>query len=160
MKKTLVIAAFAAITLAISITTLLAHRADANAPNNKAFIGAWERFAGKDSEGQPSTTVIPSYLIFSANGHFVQATNPLGREKLDKPVKEMTKEELLNRFESSGGTYGTYTLAGNTLTRKIVSVTNPNLEGTEIKQTYKFEGDLLILNSTRTKSEARFRRLK
>ena len=160
MKKTLIIAALAATTFAIFVSVFLTYRADANAPNNKAFIGTWERFAGKDSEGQPSKTVIPSSLIFNADGHYMQVTNPPGREKLDKPVKDMTREELLNRFEGVGGSYGSYSISGNTLTRKSSTNSDPNREGIELKQTYKFEGDLLILTGTTAKYETRFRRVK
>ena len=161
MKKTLIIAALAATTFTISSAMFLTNRADANAPNRKDFVGAWERIALKDRDGQPVTgTAVPSQLIFSAAGHYVQVSNPPGREKLDKPIKEMTKEELLNRFEGVNGSYGTYMISDNSLTRKVISTTNLNLEGTEIKQTCKFEGDLLILSGTTSKSEARFRRLK
>ena len=72
----------------------------------------------------------------------------------------MIKEELLHRFENASSASGTYALTGNTLTRKLISVTNPNLAGTDFKQTCKFEGDLLILNSTTSKLATRFRRIK
>jgi hypothetical protein len=103
---------------------------------------------------------VRSHLVFSADGHFAQASNPSGREKLDKPVKEMTKEELLNRFEFVSSSYGDYSMAGDLLTRKSISNVNPNFEGTDFVQRFRFEGDLLILNSTKTKGEVRFRRLK
>jgi hypothetical protein len=161
MKKTLIIAAFAAITLAISITTLLAHRAAANAPDRKAFVGAWERIYASTNEGVPiEGPNVRSHIVFSAEGHFAQASNPAGREKLDKPMKEMTKEELLNRFEFIQSSYGDYSIGGNVLTRKQISNANPNSEGKDFSQRFRFEGDLLILNSTTTKSEVRFRRLK
>lgn len=149
------------VTITAILSLLLVFSVTAAAPNQKAFVETWERFAGKDQDGQPITgTTVPSYLIFSADGHYVQVSTPPGREKFDKPLKDMTKEELLNRFEKVGGSYGTYTLVGNMLTRKVLADANPNLEGTEFKQTYKFEGNLLILNSTTTKREAHFRRVK
>ena len=161
MKKTLIIAALAISTFTISSAMFLTNHADANAPNQKAFVGLWERIAIKNSEGQPVTgATVPSHLIFNADGHYMQVTNPLGREKLDKPIKDMTKEELLNRFEGVGGSYGSYSISGNTLARKSSTNSDPNREGIELKQIYKFEGDLLILSGTTTKSEARFRRVK
>ena len=152
------IIAFAAI---LSLALLPVFRATASAQNQKAFVGLWERIAIKGNDGQPVTgAVVPSQLNFNADGHYLQVTNPPGREKLDKPIKEMTKEELLNRFEGVSGGYGTYALSGNTLTRKSLTNSDPNREGTENKQTYKFEGDLLILNGTTNKVETRFRRVK
>lgn len=161
MKKTLIIAALAISTFTISSAMFLTNRADANAPNQKAFVGLWERIAIKNSEGQPVTgATVPSHLIFNADGHCMQVTNPLGREKLDKPIKDMTKEELLNRFEGVGGSYGSYSISGNTLARKSSTNSDPNREGIELKQTYKFEGDLLILSGMTANYETRFRRLK
>ena len=161
MKKTLIIAALAISTFTISSAIFLTNRADANAPNRKAFVGAWERIYTSNNEGIPiEGPNVRSHLVFSADGHFAQASNPSGREKLDKPVKEMTKEELLNRFEFISSSYGDYSIAGDLLTRKQISNVNPNTEGKDFSQRFRFEGDLLILNSTTTKSEVRFRRLK
>ncbi len=155
------IATIITITIILSLSLLLVFSATASAPNQKAFVGTWERIARKDQDGQAVTgATVPSQIIFSADGHYVQVSNPPGRAKLDKPIKEMTKEELLNRFENVSGSYGTYSISGNTLTRKLISSSAPNGEGIEFKQTYKFEGDLLILSGTTSKSEARFRRVK
>ena len=155
------IATIVTITGILSLSLLLVFRATASAPNQKAFVGTWERIAIKNSEGQAVTgATVPSHLIFNADGHYMQVTNPLGREKLDKPIKEMTKEELLNRFEGVGGSYGGYTISGNTLTRKSTTNSDPNREGIELKQTFKFEGDLLILTGTTAQYETRFRRIK
>jgi hypothetical protein len=49
-------------------------------------------------------------------------------------------------------------VSGNTLTRRIISHTNPNLEGTEFVQEFRIEGDLLILTTPGSKAEARFQR--
>jgi hypothetical protein len=46
----------------------------------------------------------------------------------------------------------------NTLTRRIISHSNPNIEGTELVQEFRIEGDLLILTVPGSKAEARFRR--
>jgi hypothetical protein len=43
---------------------------------------------------------------------------PAGRSKLDKPLNQMTKEELLRRFELVGSAYGACTIQGNVLSRK------------------------------------------
>ena len=48
----------------------------------------------------------------------------------------------------------------NTLTRRIVSHSNPNVEGTELVQEFRLAGDLLILTTPGSKAETRFRRVK
>lgn len=160
MKKSLLVAALAAITCAISV---FAYNATSAAPIGKAFVGTWERFSGKDEAGKAvEERLVRSFLLFSADGHYSQTTIPAGREKLDKPLLEMTKEELLNRFDGIRATYGAYMIAGNKLTRKFITVTSPNAEGTEFAQMFRFEGETLILTSTTagSKAEARFRRVK
>ena len=159
MKKTFEVAALAAIICAFAI---FAWNATYAAPNPKAFVGTWERFAQKDAEGKPAEErTVRSFLLFSADGHYSQTTIPAGREKLDKPLQEMTKEELLNRFDGVRATYGAYMIAGNKLTRKFITVTSPNAEGSELAQTFRLEGETLILSSTTagSKAEARFRRV-
>ncbi len=160
MKKTFVVAALAVIICAFAV---IAHNATSAASNDKAFVGTWERFSSKDAEGRPvEERLVRSFLLFSADGHYSQTILPAGRDKLTKPVKEMTREELLNRFDGVGAHYGSYTIAGNKLTRKLITSTNPSSEGAEFAQTFRFEADTLILSSTTagSKAEARFRRVK
>jgi hypothetical protein len=154
------IATIITITGILSLALLLVFRATASAPNQKAFVGTWERISLKDQNGQLNTGAAASHLIFSADGHYAQVGIPSGRAKLNKPLQDLTKEELLNIFAGVNCHYGSYAVTGTTLTRKYLSQTNPNLEGTEIKQTWKIEGELLILSGTTNKSEARFRRIK
>jgi hypothetical protein len=160
MKKTFVAATLATIICAFAV---LAHNSTSAAPNAKAFAGTWERFLSKDAEGKPAEErLVRSFLLFSADGHYSQTTLPAGREKLTKPVKEMTREELLNRFDGVSAFYGAYTIAGNKLTRKVITATSPNSDAAEFVQTFRFEGETLILSSTTagSKGEARFRRVK
>ena len=154
MKKILLVAALAVLTYAFAVSA---------APNAKAFVGTWERFSLRDEAGKPAEErTVRSFLLFSADGHYSQTTLPAGREKLDKPLNEMTKEELLHRFDGVRATYGTYTIAGNKLTRKYLTTTIPSEEGNDVVQVFRFEGDTLILSSTTagSKREARFRRVK
>jgi hypothetical protein len=72
----------------------------------------------------------------------------------------MTKDELLHQFQNLFAWRGTYMVSGNTLTRRIISHTNPNLEGTELVQEFRLEGDLLIWTRPGSKAEARLRRAK
>ena len=162
MNRKLIAIVISVIALTFTLASLSAGNTAASAPNQKAFVGTWERFSIKDDEGKAGEErLVRSFIIFSADGHYSQTTLPAGRTKSDKPLKEMTKEELLNRVDGVRAVYGAYTIAGNKLTRKEITDLNPNREGQELVQIFRFEGDVLILTSaTGTKSEARFRRVK
>ena len=162
MNKKLMAIVISVSALTFTLASLFTSTTTASAPNPKAFVGTWERFSLKDDEGKANEErLVRSFLIFSADGHYSQTVLPTGRAKNDKPLKEMSKEELLNRFESTTAVYGTYTIAGNKLTRKNITNLNPNREGLESTQIFRFEGDVLILTpTTGTKAESRFRRVK
>ena len=88
------------ITAILSLSLLLAFSATASAPNQKALVGTWERISLKDQDGQLNTGAAASRLIFSADGYYAQVGIPSGRAKLNKPLQEMTKEELLSLYEA------------------------------------------------------------
>ena len=85
--------------------------------------GTWERYSIKDAQG----TEIGQgpgwfFLVFTEDGRFFITGVPKGREKLAKPAKDMTKDELLKhlygmelRIDVDGMNVrrGTYTLTGN-----------------------------------------------
>jgi hypothetical protein len=59
--------------------------------------------------------------------------------------------------------YGTYTVTGNTLTRKVLQHLNPASQGTEIIQEFRLEGDtvtLKVVSEALKNSEARYKRVK
>lgn len=136
------------------------NRAEAQGP----IVGAWERFAMKDSTGTDVQTQPPAaFTIFSADGFYSQTAIPTGRPKLTKPLADYTKDELLSRYNRTEARRGRYTVSGNTLTRTYVSSLNANDEGRDPQvQRFRIEGDVLILTSTSptNKSEVRFRRAK
>lgn len=150
------------LTLSLLVASLasVGNRAEAQGP----LVGAWERFAIKDSTGTEVQTLPPAaFTIFSANGFYSQTAIPTDRPKVDKPLADYTKEELLSRFSRAEARRGRYTVSGNTLTRTYVSSLNPNDEGrTPQIQHFRIEGDVLVLTSTAAgnKSEVRFRRAK
>lgn len=153
----------ACIVAMVIIVTLLGANSTASTSDAMALVGSWERVARQDDDGKPiNDQTSQSFLLFSADGHYSQITTPTGREKLRKQLPEMTKEELLNRFVGVSAEYGNYTVAGNLLTRKRVVLTNPNEEGKDFVQGFRFEGDILILSFTtpNSKAEGRFRRAK
>lgn len=135
---------------------------NAFAQAQKSVVGVWERISHTDREGkvtQPPAD--PSiFVIYSANGYVSQTVVPAGRKKIDKPAKDLTKEELLERYERVVARYGTYKLSGDKLIRKDLSHSNPNNEGQETERTVRFEEDMIILVEAGTKHEAKFRRVK
>lgn len=149
--------------MTILLATILGINPTASTSNATELVGTWERFARQDDDGKPiEERAVQSFLIFGADGHYSQITIPAGREKLRKPLQEMTKEELLNRFVGVSAEYGSYTLTGNLLTRKRLALTNPNEEGKDFVQGVRFEGDNLVLSFTTpgSKAEGKFRRAK
>ncbi len=147
------------------------------AQTQSPLVGAWERVSAinmeRIAEGeivQPPSPV--SFLMFSADGFFSQIGIPTGRPKVSKPLDQMTKEELLQRFNRLGARRGTYTVTGNRLSRKLVTNTNPNQDGIEQLQLFRIEGGILVLSSADPKlknglpgvtvpqGEYRFRRAK
>src|SRR5262245_6905641 len=149
------------IVVSLLLVCVFAYGASALAQHQNPFVGAWERVSAKNDEGidvQPPEPV--AFVIFSADGYFSQTVIPTGRNKLKKPLEDMTKAELLHRFQLLFACFGTFTVFAKTLTRRIISHTNPNIEGTELVQEFRIEGDLLILTRPGSKAEARFQRAK
>lgn len=141
---------------------LLAHAGIA-AAQSSPLTGAWERVSLRDSAGtilQPPGAA--AFAIYSANGHFSQIAIPTGRPISDKPLTDMTKEELLVRFQGASASRGTYTISGNRLTRKSLSNLNPAQEGRDLVQVFRLAGDTLILSSPNpaSRGEARFVRVR
>ena len=164
MHKRLNLVALGVVAVILTLTIMLAVRSTASAPNQKAFVGTWERISAKDGEGKAlEERLLPSNIIFAADGHYSQTAFPAGREKVAKPVKEMTREELVNRLDGVLAGYGTYTVTGNKLTRKVLQHLNPAGQGTEIIQEFRLEGDTLtlkVVSEALKNSEMRYKRVK
>src|SRR5215475_7640979 len=89
---------------------VFAYGARALAQPQNSLVGAWERLTLKNDEGvdiQPPEPI--AFVIFSADGYFSQTVIPTGRSKLKKPLEDLTKEELLHRFQLLFAWFGTYT---------------------------------------------------
>ena len=149
------------IVVALLFVFVFAYGASTLAQHQNPLVGAWERFSLKNDEGVDIQPPEPAaFVIFTADGYFSQTVIPTGRNKLKKPLEDLTKDELLHRFQNLFACRGTYTVSGNTLTRRIISHTNPHIEGAELVQEFRLEGDLLILTRPGSKFEARFQRAK
>ena len=135
--------------------------ADVAQAQGNTLTGAWRRISFRDSTAQPEQPrLVPSFVIFSANGYFSQSILPAGRPKIDKAWKDMSREDLLSLFEGAGAWNGRYTLNGTTLTRTTVSNLFPTGEGAKLVQHVRFAGDTLILTwpNPANRSESRFLR--
>lgn len=111
------------------------------------LVGTWERISLKrgNMEGQPPAA--PEFLIISADGYFSESEIPEGREKVNKPLDQMTKEELVARYQHTAASRGTYTIEGNVLRRKHIADLNPSAEGSDQVRNFRFEGDILVLSA-------------
>ena len=130
---------------------------------NASLPGAWERVSIKGADGNLAQPQPPAaFLVMTADGFWSQTASPIGRAKINKPVKDLSREELISRFTEVEGRRGTYTAVAGKLTRHNVSSGNPNDEGTDQVQMFTIDGDTLILTSPdpKSKAEVRFRRVK
>ena len=149
-------------TLSLLVASVMSAGYSAAAQSQRPLVGSWERIALKDSTGTDIQPAPPAaFTIFSTDGFYTQLAIPTGRSKVAKPLADLTKEELLDRFNRAEARRGRYTVSGNTLTRTYITTLNPNDEGRDPQvQRFRIEGDVLILTSTSAanRSEARFRR--
>lgn len=124
------------------------------------LMGAWERVSALDANGRPNTTT-SGLLIISADGNYIYTDTPPNRPKVNKPLEQMSREELLARFQGLSVRRGTWTLSGNRWSRLELGSENPNLEGSEAVRLWRMEGDQLVLYSTdpENKTENRWRRV-
>ena len=72
----------------------------------------------------------------------------------------MTTEEILARFARVAVSAGTYSVAGNRLTRNETRQLNPVNEGRVESDVWRFEDDVLVITSPEpgSKAESRFTR--
>ena len=133
-----------------------------SAQSKDPVAGAWEQISSKNLKtGAMAQMPTPALHLVYADGHYVQFTAAAKRAKGNTPRAEMTKEQLVERYNLQGQ-YGTYRVAGNKLTRRIISAALPDNEGLESTSDFRIEGDILIVTTSGANggSENRYRRLK
>ena len=124
--------------------------------------GAWEQVSSKNMKtGAMAQMPTPPLHLVYADGHYVQFTAAAKRAKGNTPRAEMTKEQLVERYNLQGQ-YGTYRVAGSKLTRRVIAAALPDNEGRETTSDFRIEGDTLIVTTTGPDggTETRYRRLK
>jgi hypothetical protein len=130
------------------------------ASDAEKLVGVWERTGRINLSTGKTIDQYPFRLVITKK-HFAFMASEPDRKKLDKPLQDMSKEELLDRLRING-TYGTYTAVGNIFTRHRIYSTNPMREGTKFSQEFSFDGEELILRTETLEGsiiEARFKRL-
>lgn len=125
-------------TFALALLVCLLAWAPAYADNHDKLVGIWKRVSAKNVDtGQENTA--PVWLIVTKT-HFSVVGSTADRKKIDKPLDEMTKEQLRDRIRFLGN-YGTYKVEGNKMIRHRIAAINPLNEGTDLTQEFRFEGD-------------------
>ena len=103
-----------------------------------SIVGSWER-TRREPPG------MPAFIIFSADGYYSMTILPAGRPRGN--IRELTREELLVRYERLVARRGPYSIDGNRLIRHDQTHHNPNLVGRENLNLYRIEGDTLVFSS-------------
>ena len=122
-----------------------------SAKNNDAFVGTWDEIDGT-MQGQVSTAHAGMRRIFTPDGFYSITFTGLDRDQVvckrtrtTKALKEMTREELLDRFGCMVLQDGKYTVSGNKLNVTRRSADDPRNEGTVQVMEWKVENDILSL---------------
>lgn len=131
------------------------------AQGENPLVGAWERVSATNPDGTPDTHAT-ALMIFTSLGYWSMMSIPPNRPKVATPVQEMTRDELLARFDYVQSRYGKYTINSTQLIRNDTANINPNAEGRNQVVGFRIVGDTLILSSTDPGSQARasWRRIK
>ena len=81
-----------------------------------------------------------------------------------RPLADLNADELRARFSGTSAQHGSYSVAGNRLTRRIVGSFTPINEGREQVSYFKIEGDTLVTSGDQNldvaSSRIQFRRVK
>ena len=123
------------------------------------LVGTWERVFQADEQGNPSPNPY-MLVIFSSDGVFTQINIAKNRPRVDKPLSQLTNEEFRARFTGVQAVYGTYSVTGDRITRNVIGALNPNNEGEQLTSQFKVEGDTMTALDPKTKTQARFRRVR
>ena len=148
--------------LALMVTVFLIAAADgARAEDRDKLTGIWERVSVKNLETGEANTEPRSVFLIITEEHFAVVGGAPGRKKLDKPLNEMTREELLDRSRVVA-VFGTYEVSGNKMIRHRIRSIVPVVEGTDNPQEFRFDkGQLVFRFRTHAGAnvESRFKRI-
>ena len=141
---------------------------EAHAQNKNAFVGAWQEIGGTNGKGEQETGNAGMRRIFTADGFYsiTFGRQCAGTQIVNKPLPEMTKEEILDRLRCVIAQDGNFTVDGDkmTITRRSANVPQ-NIGTTQVMQ-WKIENGELSLKILSDTGQApvgqitRYKRLK
>jgi len=111
-----------------------------------SIVGAWEGTM-TELDGQP----LPCHVIYTADGHFSRLCVSANRPKLKdftgttQYVAGLSKDELVRLVDMLTAQFGTYTIAGDKLTRKVTAAKYPNAEGDARTMSWRVENGELVV---------------
>lgn len=112
------------------------------------LVGTWERVSllRNSLSVQPPDAAL--YLKFNADGYWSMMEMPEDRPKVNKPLEQMTKEELFARFDKVEGGWGYYIVKRDIVNRIHDEDISPGREGTQHVREYVFEDKIMNLAGT------------
>ena len=128
------------------------------------IVGAWE---GTITEADGDQ--LPCHVIYTADGHFSRLCVAANRPKLKdftgttQYVAALPKDELVRLVDKLTAQFGTYTIAGDKLTRKVMAAKYPNAEGEARTMSWHVENGELVVTGVEGfsgQTSTRYRRAK
>ncbi len=112
------------------------------------LIGTWERVSllRNSLSVQPPDAAL--YLKFGADGYWSMMEMPDDRPKVNKPLEEMTKQELFDRFDNVEGGWGYYIVKRDIVNRIHDEDISPGRDGAQHIREYIFEDKIMNLAGT------------
>ena len=122
------------------------------------IVGTWEGPIMTRMDGK--MVGIPCHLIYTAEGYFSRLCVPDRAKVKDfKDLAGLAKDEIVTLLEHLTAQFGTYSVAGNKLTRTVSAAKIPNVEGQSVTLTWRIDnGDLIVAGDGGT--ESRYHRSK
>ena len=134
----------------LTIGALLALPVSAQHPDfeTNPLIGTWERVSLLRNSLSVQPPDAPLYLKFGADGYWSMMEMPDDRPKVNKPLEEMTREQLFERFKDVDGGWGYYIVKRDIVNRIHDEDIGPGREGAQHIREYIFEDKIMNLAGT------------
>jgi len=128
-------------------SAILALSLAAQAQSKNAFVGVWEEVGGTNAKGEPETGNTGMRRIFTAEGFYSIAFGRQcsGTQVVDKPLQELTKEQILDRLRCVIAQDGSFTVDGDKMNITRRSAQAPQNVGTKQTMQWKVENGELSL---------------